>query len=91
MTSEDIKPCDLEVVLAFSGWGGVFLPEKPYPIGQETVKPEPMPDPARIIGERAEKRIGYFQLESIERREYRVKGERMMSSRKCSKFGHAGI
>lgn len=45
----------------------------------------------RSIGERAEKRIGYFQLESIERREYRVKGERMMSSRKCSKFGRAGI
>lgn len=35
LTSEDIKPHKLEMVLAFSEWGGVVLPEKPYPISQE--------------------------------------------------------
>lgn len=37
-TLEDIKPHELEMVLAFGEWDGVVLPEEPHPIGQETSK-----------------------------------------------------
>lgn len=36
LTCEDIKPHELELVLAFSGWSGIVLPEKTHPIDQQS-------------------------------------------------------
>lgn len=36
LTWEDIKPHELELVLAFSGWGGIVLPEETHPMDQQS-------------------------------------------------------